>query len=172
MDCHFFLQEIFPTQGWTPGVPHCRQIPYRLSDQGSPELHGPGLKCQRGITLYRKVSLPCTWKLPNLRKEGCSDGMMLVSREKNEVILFFKNTFSVYFKVYNSQRDSHASLLERRFIMFGTKNRAMCPAGAMFFQANPLVHQELPIKRVSFYNQLDHFLLLITGLFTNETLKV
>lgn len=26
----------------------------------------------------------------------------------------------------------------------------MCPAGAMFFQAKPLVHQELPIKRVSF----------------------
>ena len=49
---------------------------------------------------------------------------------------------------------------------------AMCPAGAMFFQANPLVHQELPIKPVSFYTQLDHFLLLITGLFTNETLKV
>lgn len=56
--------------------------------------------------------------------------------------------------------------------MFGTKNGAMCAAGVMFFPANPLVHQELPIKCVSFYNQLDHFLLLITGLFTNETLKV
>lgn len=56
--------------------------------------------------------------------------------------------------------------------MFRTRTGAMCPAGAMFFQAKPLVHQELPIKRVSFYNQLDHFLLLITGLFTNEMLKV
>ena len=26
MDCHFLLQEIFPTQGWNPGLPHCRQI--------------------------------------------------------------------------------------------------------------------------------------------------
>lgn len=55
--------------------------------------------------------------------------------------------------------------------MFRTETRAMCPAGTMFFQANPLVHQELPIKCASFYNQLDHFLLLITGLFTNEMLK-
>ena len=122
MGCHFFLQGSFPIQRWNPGLLHCRQIPYCLSDQGSPELHGPGLKCQRGVTLYRKVPLPCTWKLPNLRKEGCSDGIMLVSREKNEVILFLKNIFSVYFKVYNSQRDSHASLFERRFITFGTKN--------------------------------------------------
>ena len=25
---------IFPTQGWNPGLPHCRQILYRLSYQG------------------------------------------------------------------------------------------------------------------------------------------
>ena len=34
--CHFFLQEIFPTQGSNPGLLHCRQILYRLSYQGSP----------------------------------------------------------------------------------------------------------------------------------------
>ena len=31
------LQGIFPTQGLNPGLPHCRQILYRLSYQGSPE---------------------------------------------------------------------------------------------------------------------------------------
>ena len=31
-------QEIFPTQGWNPGLPHCRQILYGLSHQGSPKL--------------------------------------------------------------------------------------------------------------------------------------
>ena len=36
MDCHFLLQEIFPTQGWNPGLPHCRQILYQLSCQGIP----------------------------------------------------------------------------------------------------------------------------------------
>ena len=34
--CHFLLQGIFPTQGWNPGLPHCRQILYHLSHQGSP----------------------------------------------------------------------------------------------------------------------------------------
>ena len=29
--CHALLQWIFPTQGLNPGLPHCRQILYRLS---------------------------------------------------------------------------------------------------------------------------------------------
>ena len=32
------LQGIFPTQGSNPGLPHCRQILYQLSHQGSPLL--------------------------------------------------------------------------------------------------------------------------------------
>ena len=31
------LQGIFPTQGSNPGLPHCRQILYHLSHQGSPQ---------------------------------------------------------------------------------------------------------------------------------------
>ena len=34
--CHFLLQGIFPTQGWNPGLLHCRQILYHLSHQVSP----------------------------------------------------------------------------------------------------------------------------------------
>ena len=34
--CHALLQGIFPTQGSNPGRPHCRQILYHLSHQGSP----------------------------------------------------------------------------------------------------------------------------------------
>ena len=37
--CCALLQEIFPTQGWNPGLLHCRQILYHLSHQGSPYLH-------------------------------------------------------------------------------------------------------------------------------------
>ena len=33
--CHFLLQGIFPTQGLNPGLPHCRQMCYHLSHQGS-----------------------------------------------------------------------------------------------------------------------------------------
>ena len=32
------LQEIFPTQGWNQGLPHCRQILYQLSHKGSPRI--------------------------------------------------------------------------------------------------------------------------------------
>ena len=43
--CHFLLQEVFPTQGLNPGLPHCRQMPYCLSHQGAlrvapPDGHG------------------------------------------------------------------------------------------------------------------------------------
>ena len=34
--CCFLLQGIFPTQGLNPGLPHCRQMLYCLSHQGSP----------------------------------------------------------------------------------------------------------------------------------------
>ena len=34
--CHALLQGIFPIQGSNPGLPHCRQILYCLSHQGSP----------------------------------------------------------------------------------------------------------------------------------------
>ena len=34
--CRALLQGIFPTQGWNPGLLHCRQILYCLSHQGSP----------------------------------------------------------------------------------------------------------------------------------------
>ena len=33
---HSLLQGIFPTQGLNPRLPHCRQILYQLSHQGSP----------------------------------------------------------------------------------------------------------------------------------------
>ena len=36
VDSRSLLQGIFPTQGLNPGFPHCRQILYQLSQQGSP----------------------------------------------------------------------------------------------------------------------------------------
>ena len=35
VDCHFLLQEIFPTQGLNPRLLHCRQMLYHLSYQGA-----------------------------------------------------------------------------------------------------------------------------------------
>ena len=57
------LQGIFPTQGLNPVLPHCRQILYQLSHQGSPrilewvpipsleDLPNPGIKCGQVISL-------------------------------------------------------------------------------------------------------------------------
>ena len=36
LECHFFLQRIFPTQGSNLGLLHCKQILYHLNHQGSP----------------------------------------------------------------------------------------------------------------------------------------
>ena len=38
VDSRSLLQGIFPTQGLNPGLPHCRQILYQLSHQGSPRI--------------------------------------------------------------------------------------------------------------------------------------
>jgi len=59
------LQRIFPTQGSNPGLPHCRQILYQLSHNGSPRIlewvvylfssrssrprNGTGVSCIAGI---------------------------------------------------------------------------------------------------------------------------
>ena len=48
--CHAFLQGIFPTQGWNPGLPHCREILYQLSHKGSPT-------CSRHLCLIHLVQL-------------------------------------------------------------------------------------------------------------------
>ena len=40
LECHTLLQGIFPTQGLNPGLPHCRQIVYRLSHLESYILFG------------------------------------------------------------------------------------------------------------------------------------
>ena len=39
LGCHALLQGIFPTQGLNPGLPHCRQIFYCLSYQGSRQIN-------------------------------------------------------------------------------------------------------------------------------------
>ena len=48
------LQGIFPTQGFNPGLPHCRQILYQLSYQGSPNslLRSNNIPLHGYITFY------------------------------------------------------------------------------------------------------------------------
>ena len=66
--CHALLQEVFPTLGLNPDLPHCRWILYCLSHQGSPrirewvaypffrDLHDPGI--EPGSLALQADSLP------------------------------------------------------------------------------------------------------------------
>ena len=60
MDCsplgHSLLQGISPTQGSSPGFPHCRWILYCLSHQGSPKI----MKCV-AYPFSRESSQPSNW---------------------------------------------------------------------------------------------------------------
>ena len=85
------LQGIFPTQGWNPGLPPCRQILYWLSHEGSPYLsissfnHPPSQKID-AFALWcwrRRLRVPWTARRSNqsILKDispGCSlEGLML-----------------------------------------------------------------------------------------------
>ena len=59
--CHFFLQGIFQTQELSPGLPHCRQILYHLSHQGSPCLLGQCF-CQ-----FYRWKLNYSWPLRSMK---------------------------------------------------------------------------------------------------------
>ena len=53
VDSLFLLQVIFPTQGSNPGLPHCRQILYQLSYEGSPTSRTTSnLKAAKEIITY------------------------------------------------------------------------------------------------------------------------
>ena len=41
--CHALLQGVFPTQGSSPGLQHCRRILYHLSTREACQTEGPGL---------------------------------------------------------------------------------------------------------------------------------
>ena len=47
-----FSRGIFPTQGWNPGLLHCRQILYQLSHEGSPKNTGMG-----SLSLLQRIFL-------------------------------------------------------------------------------------------------------------------
>ena len=54
------LQGIFPTQGWNPGLPHCRRILYQLSHQGS--------LCMLRFGSNIPTSLKPSWRSPHAPK--------------------------------------------------------------------------------------------------------
>ena len=68
------LKGIFPTQGSNPGLPHCRQILYHLSHQGSPRiLEWVSLSLLQWIFPTQESNwglLHCRWILYQLNYQG------------------------------------------------------------------------------------------------------
>ena len=70
MDSHSLLQGIFLTQGSNPGLPHCRQILYCLSLQGSPYRAGCQLHLSKAGGKERRRRRTRRRKWRRGRREG------------------------------------------------------------------------------------------------------
>ena len=80
--CLALLQEIFPSQGLNPGLPHCRQILYSLSHQGSTPgalnfkfwaWVGPRSLCLKALTgnsSWQPITSILAWKIPWTEEPG------------------------------------------------------------------------------------------------------
>ena len=64
--CHALLQEIFPTQGSNPDLPHCRQILYHLSYQGNPSWFSVSMSSFLGSWLSYNYCCPIAKLCPTL----------------------------------------------------------------------------------------------------------
>ena len=97
--CHFLLQSIFPTQGSNPGLPHCRQTPYRLSHQGRHHLHNYYVICivssTQGVKLEFWVLQYVHWPPEGSKKvetlAGTDCGTCLICEDSTEILLCAKH---------------------------------------------------------------------------------
>ena len=89
--CHSLLQEIFPTQGLNPGLPHCRQTLYRLNHQGSLECAIAEHKIATSVQLPGDFT--CSIQQIELLQCSCSK-----SSHCNLILFsFIENQFCVWF---------------------------------------------------------------------------
>ena len=88
--CHFLLQEIFPTQGSNPGLPHCRQMLYCLSHQGS-------LTWRLDIRVVRCKLWP--WGVREKGKLGLDFGLWLSG--KGQDLKHYSNSDIIDFLLYS-----------------------------------------------------------------------
>ena len=70
------LQEIFPTQGSNPGLPHCRQVLYQLNHQGKAYICMHAKLLQSCPTLCNAMD----HSLPNFSVHGILQARILTSR--------------------------------------------------------------------------------------------
>ena len=73
------LQGLFPTQGWNPGLPRCRQVLYSLSHQGSPRM------LEWVVFLFSRKSF---WSR-NRTRVSCTAGRFFTSWATREAHIYF-----------------------------------------------------------------------------------
>ena len=91
-----FSRGIFPTQGLTPGVLHCRQIPYHLSHQRSPS--GP-YAAAKSLQLCPTLCDPMHCSLPGFSVRG-----ILQARTLEWVAISFSNAWKWKVKMKSLSR--------------------------------------------------------------------
>ena len=65
----FLLQEIFPTQGWNPGLLHCRRILYRLTTREAQiEIHRLGFFLSLSVPWRASLVAQLIKNLPAMRE--------------------------------------------------------------------------------------------------------
>ena len=84
--CHFLLQEIFPTQGLNPGLPHCRQTLYHLSHQRS-HIHQSCISSPCLFNLYTE------YIMQNARLNETQAGIKITGRNINNLRYADDSTF-------------------------------------------------------------------------------
>ena len=95
--CHALLQEIFPTQGLNLDLPHCRQILYYPSHQGSPRY---SLTCTNNAshTKANKCSTCLPFSFPSLPPDlsFLPGSVFVICNQKNGDFSKSLNLFGLY----------------------------------------------------------------------------
>ena len=110
MDCHFLLQGIFPTQGLNLGLPHCRQMLYHLSHQGSPMTNLDSILKSRDITLPTNAHLIKAMVFPVVM-HGC-ESWTIKKAEHQRIDAFELWCWRRLFRVPWTARRSNQSILK------------------------------------------------------------
>ena len=93
------LQGIFPTQGSNPGLPHCGQILYQLSHQGS-----PGILEWVAYPFSSGSSWPRNWTGVSCIAGGFFTNWAMREAPIFDVFFFF---YSEYSPIFNSSQTLH-----------------------------------------------------------------
>ena len=104
--CHALLQGIFPTQRSSPDLPHCRQILYRISHQGSCDSMDQILSPTRSSVLEEERSKSkSSSRTITILYIAESHPEALINSVKNSYIEGSK--WTVVLMVYDSSRQPH-----------------------------------------------------------------